>query len=120
MGDKTYRGYAFIMTPDKEVDKKGGRGLTITFPDVPEAQVWVKSIKRAYAEAEDTLKASLGFYFEDKRPLNEPTATIHDGLAGLVLLDRATRKKVLDHQSSLGVGVIYPDYISTEKESESD
>lgn len=54
------------VTPD-------GTGFMITFPDIPEAITCGASYEEALDMAADALATAMDFYFEDKRPVPEPS-----------------------------------------------
>lgn len=51
---------------------KGG-GVTVTFPDIPEAISEGETEAKALAHARDALVSALDFYFEDRRPVPPPS-----------------------------------------------
>jgi len=48
-------------------------GYTVTFRDVPEAITQGDTLEEAQDEAADALLTALDFYFEDRRPVPEPS-----------------------------------------------
>ncbi len=54
------------VTPD-------GTGFMVTFPDVPEAITCGATYEEALDMAADALATAMDFYFEDKRPVPEPS-----------------------------------------------
>jgi antitoxin HicB len=59
-----------------------GGGFTVTFRDIPEAITQGDTLDEAQVAAVDALTTAMNFYFEDGRPVPQPSAT----LAGEVLV----------------------------------
>ncbi len=68
--------YPARITPDED-------GFLVVFPDIPEATTGGDSIEDALEMAADALATAMDFYFEDKRPVPEPSAPKR----GQVLID---------------------------------
>jgi antitoxin HicB len=58
--------FPFKITPDEEF-------LMVTFPNIPEAITQGETIEQAIEVAQDALETALEFYFEDSRPVPEPS-----------------------------------------------
>ncbi|HEX9200479.1 MAG TPA: type II toxin-antitoxin system HicB family antitoxin [Acidobacteriaceae bacterium] len=59
--------YPFKVRPD-------GKFFLVTFPDIPEAITQGESMEQVRAVVQDALETALEFYFEDLRPVPEPSA----------------------------------------------
>lgn len=53
--------------------EKDGESFVVTFPDIPEAITQGKGKEEAIAMAEEVLRLSMDFYFEDQRPVPAPS-----------------------------------------------
>ena len=53
---------------------RDGSGFMVTFPDIPEAITCGSTREEAIDMAADALSTAMDFYFEDKRPVPEPSA----------------------------------------------
>lgn len=62
---------------------RDGPGYLVVFPDIPEATTGGDSREDALEMAADALATAMDFYFEDKRPVPEPSAPKR----GQVLID---------------------------------
>lgn len=86
--------YAVNYTVDSD-------GVTVTFPDVPEALTCGDDLADAREMAQDALITALEFYFEDSRPVPFPTSEGDD----YVELPLSIEAKVLLLNSMLESGV---------------
>jgi len=86
--------YAVNYTVDSD-------GVTVTFPDVPEALTCGDDLADAREMAQDALITALEFYFEDSRPIPLPTSEGDD----YVELPLSIEAKVLLLNSMLESGV---------------
>jgi len=64
-------------------------GITVTFPDVPEAVTSAESEPVALARARDALVAALSFYVEDSNPLPLPSASAGRPVVAVTVLEAA-------------------------------
>lgn len=58
--------YPARITPDED-------GFLVVFPDIPEAVTGGDTLEDALEMAADALATAMDFYFEDKRPVPEPS-----------------------------------------------
>src|SRR5437868_4900923 len=88
--------YPAMLTQD-------GDGWLVTFPDIPEAITSGATRDEALAMAQDALKTAMEFYFEDKRPVPQPSKLGKDQvaiempsslLAKVLLLNEMLKQKV--------------------------
>lgn len=61
-------GYPVKLTRDRN-----SGGYVVTFPDIPEAITQGETIEEALKMAQDALETALDFYFDDQRPVPEPS-----------------------------------------------
>ena len=61
-----------MQFPVTLLHNKGG-GITVTFPDIPEAISEGDTEAEALTHARDALVSALDFYFEDRRPVPSPS-----------------------------------------------
>jgi antitoxin HicB len=62
---------------------RDGDGFMVSFPDIPEALTGAPTKEEALQNAADALTTAMDFYFEDRRPVPEPSAPKR----GQVLID---------------------------------
>ncbi|WP_271273835.1 type II toxin-antitoxin system HicB family antitoxin [Aliamphritea hakodatensis] len=55
--------------------EKDGSGFIAKFPDIPEALAGGETYEETIQEAQDALITAFEFYFEDQRPVPEPSKT---------------------------------------------
>jgi antitoxin HicB len=53
--------------------RKDGEFFTVSFPDIPEAHTFGNNREHALEMAKEALETALEFYFEDRRPVPEPS-----------------------------------------------
>jgi antitoxin HicB len=86
MKERHMRGYPVKLSKD-------GKFIKVNFPDIPEALTQGNDREEALAMAKEALELAMEFYFEDRRPVPEPS-TPKRGQA-LVELSASTSAKVL-------------------------
>lgn len=77
-------------------------GVTVTFPDVPEAIAMGNTVPEALIQARDALISALSFYVEEGQPLPRPSAAVGRPLLGVSILDAA---KLALHDAMVSGGV---------------
>ena len=89
--------YAYPAEVLEEAD-----GVTITFPDVPEAVTCGDNRAEALARAEDALVTALSFYTDANRPLPSPSPAHH---GPLVTVPPLVAAKLALHDALLAAGI---------------
>lgn len=78
-------------------------GITVSFRDIPEALTCGDTLAEAMDMAADALLTAMDFYFEDRRPVPEPSPALKDEV--LVDLPASVWAKVLLLNEMLAQGV---------------
>ncbi|MGA3160096.1 MAG: type II toxin-antitoxin system HicB family antitoxin [Terracidiphilus sp.] len=90
------RAYPVTLTQD-------GKFVKVNFPDIPEALTQGKDREEALVMAKEALELAMEFYFEDRRPVPEPSKAKHGQAvielsaslsAKVLLLNEMLRQKV--------------------------
>lgn len=89
--------YAYPATFSEEHD-----GVTVTFPDVPEAVTWGATRAEAEGRAADALISALSAYVEENRPNPKPSATRGRPLVSVTALEAT---KLALHDAMLAAGL---------------
>ena len=89
--------YAYPAAARQDAD-----GVTITFPDVPEAITWGRSVAEALERAPDALISALATYVEDDRTLPPPSAS--DGRS-LIRVTALEATKLALHDAMLAANI---------------
>ncbi len=77
-------------------------GITVTFPDVPEAVTWGATPAEARKRAADALISALSVYVEEGRPSPKPSAARGREVVSVAALEAA---KLALHDAMLVVGI---------------
>lgn len=77
-------------------------GVTVTFPDVPEAITSGTTVVEALGRASDALATGLSFYIDDLRPVPRPSAADGRPLVSVSALEAA---KLALHDAMMQAGV---------------
>ncbi|GAB0115971.1 type II toxin-antitoxin system HicB family antitoxin [Acidisoma sp. 7E03] len=77
-------------------------GVTVSFPDVPEAIATGNTVPEALSQARDALISALSFYVEEGQPLPQPSTAAGRPLVGVGILDAA---KLALHDAMVSGGV---------------
>lgn len=77
-------------------------GVTVTFPDVPEAITSGTSVTEALAQASDALVSALSFYVDEGRAIPMPSATAGRPMVAVTVLEAA---KLALHDAMLATKV---------------
>lgn len=89
--------YAYPATFSEEPD-----GVTVTFPDVPEAVTWGATRAEAEARAADALISALSAYVEENRPNPKPSAARGRPVVSVTALEAT---KLALHDAMLAGGI---------------
>jgi len=82
---------------------RDGDGFMVSFPDIPEALTYGSTREEATAMAADALRTAMDFYFEDRRPVPEPSEAKRGQV--LVALPSSVSAKVLLLNEMLRQGI---------------
>jgi antitoxin HicB len=107
--ESKYMNYPVRLTPAEE------GGFVVTFRDIPEALTQGDSEDEALDMAKDALITAMDFYFEDKRPVPQPSA-LEDGeqlvelppslASKVLLLNEMVRQKITPSDLARRMGTI--------------
>lgn len=73
-------------------------GITVTFPDIPEAITCAGTEEKAMERAEDVLLSSIEIYFDDDKPFPLAPKKAPSGLKAVYLSDNIYAKVLLHNQ----------------------
>lgn len=95
-------------------DKDPGGGYVVTFRDIPEALTQGETLEEARQAAADALLTAMDFYFEDQRPVPQPSAKQAgeelvslptSAVAKIALLNEMCKKKIRPADLARAMGV---------------
>lgn len=93
--------------------RKDGKFITVSFPDIPEAHTFGDNREHALAMAKEALEVAMEFYFDDQRPVpqpsrprrGQPVVSLSPSVAAKVLLlNEMLRQKVRPSELARRIG----------------